>query len=72
LDYFFTKQSIHHRDFIINTWELLKNDDKAKKADKREPMERLYDLIEAEKLFKELSEEQINQRLTAWFAGKQA
>jgi deoxyribonuclease IV len=72
LDYFFTKQEINHRDFVLNTWELLKNDDKAKKADKREPMERLYDLIEAEKLFKELSEEQINQRLTAWLAGKQA
>jgi deoxyribonuclease-4 len=35
-------------------------------------MERLYDLIEAEQMFKDLSEEQINQRLTAWLAGKQA
>jgi deoxyribonuclease-4 len=71
LDYFFAKQAIDHRDFVVNTWELLKNDESAKKADKREPMERLYDLIEAEKLFADLTEEQINQRLTAWFAGKQ-
>jgi deoxyribonuclease-4 len=71
LDYFFAKQSISHRDYVLSTWELLKNDDKAKKADKREPMERLYDLIEAEKLFSELTEEQINYRLTAWLAGKQ-
>ncbi|QGQ98231.1 deoxyribonuclease IV [Paenibacillus psychroresistens] len=70
LDHFFSKQSIDHREFVLNTWDLLKNDEKAKKVDKREPMERLYDLIEAEQLFKELSEEQINQRLTAWFASK--
>jgi deoxyribonuclease-4 len=71
LDYFFTKQSISHRDYVLNTWDVLKNDDIAKKADKREPMERLYDLIEADKLFNDLTEEQINQRLTAWLAGKQ-
>jgi deoxyribonuclease-4 len=71
LDHFFAKQAIDHRDFILNTWDMLKNDDKAKKADKREPMERLFDIIEAEGLFKDLNEEQINQRLTAWLAGKQ-
>ncbi|KIL39537.1 deoxyribonuclease IV [Gordoniibacillus kamchatkensis] len=72
LEHFFAKQDIHHRDFILNTWELLKTDAKAKKEDGREPMERLYDLIEAEGLFPELSEEQINHRLTAWLAGKDA
>ncbi|MFC0214432.1 deoxyribonuclease IV [Paenibacillus chartarius] len=73
LGHFFEKQDIHHREFILNTWELLKNDAKAKKADGREPMERLYDLIVAEQLFgAELSEEQINHRLTAWLAGKDA
>lgn len=72
LDHYFSKQDIHHRDFIVNTWELLKNDAKAKKEDKREPMERLYDMVVGEKLFPDLSEEQINHRLTAWLAGKEA
>lgn len=72
LGYFFDKRSIHHRAFVLETWDLLKNDAKAKKADGREPMERLYDMIEEERLFSELSEEQINHRLTGWLAGKEA
>jgi len=57
---------------VLSTWELLKNDAKAKKADPREPMERLYDLILAgNPLSSELTEEQINQRITAWFGGKE-
>ncbi|MDO7907304.1 deoxyribonuclease IV [Paenibacillus sp. JX-17] len=68
---FFSKQDIEHRSFVLNTWELLKNDAKAKKADPREPMERLYDMVAEAGLFPELSEEQINQRLIAWFAGKE-
>ncbi|MCR2802355.1 deoxyribonuclease IV [Paenibacillus soyae] len=69
---FFSKQDIDPRSFVLDTWTLLKNDAKAKKADPREPMERLYDLIMAESaLSSELSEEQVNQRLTAWFAGKE-
>ncbi|MFD7525278.1 deoxyribonuclease IV [Paenibacillus chitinolyticus] len=67
---FFEKKEIDSRGFVLQTWELLKTDAKAKKADGREPMERLYDMIAEERLFPELSEEQINQRLTAWFAGK--
>lgn len=70
--FFFRKQEIDNRLFVINTWELLKNDAKAKKADSREPMERLYDLVADAGLFGDLSEEQINQRLIAWFAGKDA
>ncbi|TVY09758.1 deoxyribonuclease IV [Paenibacillus cremeus] len=70
LGHFFTKQELHSRDFVLQTWEVLKTDAKAKKADGREPMERLYDLILAKSLFPELSEEQVNQRLTAWFAGE--
>ncbi|WP_248928704.1 deoxyribonuclease IV [Paenibacillus hamazuiensis] len=71
LHHFFDKQELHHRDYVLQTWEILKNDAKAKKADSREPMERLYDMITAENVLGvELSEEQINQRLTAWFAGK--
>ncbi|WP_409344483.1 deoxyribonuclease IV [Paenibacillus sp. MBLB4367] len=70
LEFFFRKREIDQRGFVVGTWELLKNDAKAKKADGREPMERLYDMIEEERLFEDLSEEQINHRLTAWFAGK--
>lgn len=72
LDHFFSRQGIHHRDFIVQTWDLLKNDAKARKEDKREPMERLYDLIEENRLFADLEEEKINHRLTAWLAGKEA
>jgi len=66
------KKDIHHRDYILHIWQLLKNDAKAKKADGREPMERLYDILLEERLFPELSEEQINQRLTVWLAGEAA
>lgn len=69
LAHFFKKSDVHHRDFVVQVWDVLKNDPKAKKEDKREPMERLYDMIEAEGLFPELSEEQINHRLTAWLSG---
>ncbi|CAM2982638.1 deoxyribonuclease IV [Paenibacillus sediminis] len=68
---FFKKQDIDPRAFVLGTWDVLKNDAKAKKADPREPMERLYDLVVEARLFPELTEEQINHRLTAWFAGKE-
>ncbi|WP_042164314.1 deoxyribonuclease IV [Paenibacillus gorillae] len=72
LHHFFGKQEVDHREFVLGTWDVLKNDAKAKKADPREPMERLYDLVaESDALPGDLSEEQINQRITAWFAGKQ-
>lgn len=65
------KQNIDPRVFTLSVWELLKNDAKAKKADPREPLERLYDLIVASgELSSELTEEQINHRITAWLAGK--
>lgn len=71
LHHFFDKQEIDPIIFVLATWEQLK-DAKAKKADPREPMERLFDLIIAgEALPSGLTEEQINQRITAWFAGKQ-
>ncbi|KWX86665.1 hypothetical protein AMQ83_17615, partial [Paenibacillus riograndensis] len=57
--------------YVLNVWELLKNDAKAKKADPREPLERLYDTVAAAKLFPQLSEEAFNTRLIAWLAGKQ-
>ncbi|WP_199615417.1 deoxyribonuclease IV [Paenibacillus alkalitolerans] len=69
LGHYFSGKDVHHRDFIVSTWETLKNDAKAKKADPREPMDRLYDMVEEGKLFTDLTEEQINHRLTAWLAG---
>lgn len=67
---FFGKQDIDPRRFVLDTWTILKNDAKAKKADPREPLERLYDLVTEAKLFPELSEEAVNHRLIAWLAGK--
>jgi deoxyribonuclease-4 len=69
---FFTEKDVHHRDFVVRTWETLKNDAKAKKADPREPMDRLYDMVAEGQLFANLTEEQINHRLTAWLAGVNA
>ncbi|MGG3887235.1 deoxyribonuclease IV [Brevibacillus panacihumi] len=68
LDFFFRKQDVSRRDYVVGVWELLKNDPKAKKADGREPMERLYDMVKEARLFPDLSEEQINHRLTGYFA----
>ncbi|MEF2967071.1 deoxyribonuclease IV [Paenibacillus sp. M1] len=68
LDSFFAGQDIHPRSFVLDTWNLLKNDAKAKKADPREPLERLYDLVTAANLFPDYSEEQVNQRVLAWLA----
>lgn len=67
---FFAKQELDSRKYVLDVWELLKNDAKAKKADPREPLERLYDNIASAGLFPQLSEEAINQRLIAWLAGK--
>jgi deoxyribonuclease-4 len=70
LHHFFGKRGIHHREFVLSTWGLLKSDAKARKADPREPMERLYDMIVENRVIPgDWSEEAINHRLTAWFAG---
>ncbi|WP_068776180.1 deoxyribonuclease IV [Paenibacillus sp. FJAT-26967] len=71
LTFFFDQKEVDPREFVLSTWALLKDDAKAKKADGREPMERLYDMIAEERLFPELTEEQINHRLIAWLAGKE-
>lgn len=69
LETFFVSQDIDTRSFILDTWELLRTDAKAKKADGREPMERLFDLVmEHQVLNAELSEEEVNQRLIGVFA----
>lgn len=71
LHYFFAQQNIVPQQFRDATWELLKSDAKAKKADPREPMERLYDMImEGQALSQDLSEAEINQRLTAVLSGQ--
>lgn len=70
LRHFFTAQQIVPNTFISQIWELLKTDAKAKKADSREPLERLYDMVVEGKAFdKELSEMEINQRLIAVLSG---
>lgn len=70
LQYFYDKVGIDSRLYVLNTWELLKSDAKSRKADPREPMERLYDmLMEQRVLDGEMSEEAVNQRLLAWMAG---
>ena len=56
------------RRYVLSTWEALR-DKTQKAADKREPMERLYDLVVERGLLPGLSEEQINMRLVGYFAG---
>jgi deoxyribonuclease-4 len=71
LQHFFQGKEIDSRSYILDVWTLLKNDAKAKKADPREPLERLYDLVAEAALFPHLNEEQLNHRLIAWLAGKE-
>lgn len=68
---FFAKLELDPRQYVLDIWNLLKNDAKAKKADPREPLERLYDHVATAGLFPQLSEEGINHRLIAWLAGKE-
>ncbi|ASA19558.1 deoxyribonuclease IV [Paenibacillus donghaensis] len=68
---FFAKQELDSRQYVLDVWTLLKNDAKAKKADPREPLERLYDQVMNAGLFPSLSEQAVNHRLIAWLAGKQ-
>lgn len=70
LDHFMRKQSLDHRSFILDTWEVLKKDAKARKADPREPLERLYDIVQEQQLFPNMEEKQIYYRLMTWFAGE--
>ncbi|QJC51270.1 deoxyribonuclease IV [Paenibacillus albicereus] len=73
LHHFFGKQEIDRRTYVLSVWDTIKSDAKARKADPREPMERLYDLVrEAGEDFRDTAEEELNQLITYWFAGKQA
>ncbi|GIP17136.1 putative endonuclease 4 [Paenibacillus montaniterrae] len=68
--HFFKSQELVPQAFVAETWELLRTDAKAKKADKREPLERLYDMVvEGKALEQQLSEAEINQRLIALLSG---
>ncbi|MCM3749677.1 deoxyribonuclease IV [Paenibacillus pasadenensis] len=73
LHHFFGKQEIDRRTYVLSVWDTIKSDAKARKADPREPMERLYDLVrESGEDFRDTAEEELNQLITYWFAGKQA
>jgi deoxyribonuclease-4 len=77
LAHFFKQQAVDPRQYVLSVWDELKGPDaqaakgkaKDKNKDKREPMERLFDMVEEAGLFAALTEEQINHRMTAWFAG---
>ncbi|MBD2844297.1 deoxyribonuclease IV [Paenibacillus sp. IB182496] len=71
LHHFYSKHELDPRTYVLGTWETLKTDAKAKKADPREPMERLYDLAVEHQALPDLTEEELNQRITGWLAGKQ-
>jgi len=71
LHHFFKKNDIDSREYVLSTWELLKSDAKARKADPREPLERLYDMATEHRILSgDYSEEAINHRLTAYLAGE--
>lgn len=67
LQQFFSEKNIDSRDYVLQVWDDLQ-DKKKKKEDKREPMERLYDLVIEHQLFPDKTEEEVNQRLVGWFA----
>lgn len=68
---FFRKSDTNLREFVLSTWDLLKSDAKARKADPREPLERLYDTVVQASIFPELTEQEINHRLIALLSGKE-
>lgn len=72
LDHFFKQQGVAAdggRQFVLQTWEALQ-DKKLRSEDKREPMERLYDLVIEHKVLPDRTEEQVNHRLVGYFSGQ--
>ncbi|HJV45947.1 MAG TPA: deoxyribonuclease IV [Bacillota bacterium] len=65
--HFFKKQDFHPINTIGQMWTDLQ-DKKKKKEDKREPLEKLYDLVEENRILPELNEEQRNGRIIGWLA----
>lgn len=72
LEHFINKWDVSPYNFILTTWNALKNDAQARKIDPREPLERLYDRAIEAQLFPGISEEETNQRLTVCLAGRAA
>lgn len=70
LKHFFRKQGIEDpggRQFVLGIWDMLQ-DKKSRAQDKREPMERLYDMVVEANLFPDYTEEEINHRIIGYFA----
>lgn len=68
VEHLLAAEGMHGYDYVVNTWsQLLK---KKNDGDKREPMERMYDLIVERNLFPGYTEEQINHRLIGYFAAE--
>lgn len=63
----FVKEGVAGREYVLETWAEL-HDRKRRSEDRREPMERLYDLAVEADLFIDYTEEQINHRLIGYFA----
>lgn len=55
---------------IRSLWEQFKGDAKARKADPREPLEQLYDLVVQEQLFPDLAEAHVLERIVCWLSGR--
>ncbi|RKD25090.1 deoxyribonuclease IV [Ammoniphilus oxalaticus] len=71
LAHFFKKRDLQPIESVHEVWTDLQ-DRKKKKEDSREPLERFYDLVHEERLFPDLSEEQINHRIIGWLANATA
>ncbi|RXT04149.1 deoxyribonuclease IV [Ammoniphilus sp. CFH 90114] len=67
LTHFFKGHDLHPYNTVQTIWSDLQ-DKKKKKEDAREPMERLYDLVDEHQVFSNLPEEQINHRIIGWLA----
>lgn len=67
---YFAKEGIDRREYVVQNWEVLQ-DKQLKKADPREPLEKLFDTVVDAELLPSESEEGIYKRLIAWLAGLQ-
>ncbi len=67
LGHFFAKQELQPYETVQTIWSDLQ-DKKKKKEDAREPLERLYDLVEEHQVFAEMAEEQRLYRILGWLA----
>lgn len=68
---FYSERDMGRRNFVLEHWASLR-ETKGKDVDKREPLQRLYDMVQEVNLLEHRTEEEINQRIIAWLAGEQA